>query len=302
MGEFINHQITARRLKFDFSQTPVHWIEGDAYATHVMNVLNIAITQIEHWFCRLANQTLQHVSDPNLIADIKGFIAQEGAHAMAHQGAEQYFHKHDIDIQDYKKFLDWAFKDILSDQPLGITLPTAQLQKLWLAYRMGMIAVWEHYFCSFGTWVLDADGLDNADPVMLDILRWHGAEEVEHRTVAYDAFRGLVGDGLSAYVLRQSSAAIAFPVMAIGWLGTASYLCHIDPHANAKKYAFKNPIRALKQFHQSSKQNRVPSLSMIFKSLKHWSTLSYHPEHDGDVKKALAYLEKSNAARIAQAG
>ena len=67
-------------------------------------------------------------------------------------------------------------------------------------------------------------------------------------------------------------------------------------------YAFKNPIRALKQFHQSSKQNRVPSLSMIFKSLKHWSTLDYHPEHDGDVNKALAYLAKSHAARIAQAG
>ncbi|WP_261994278.1 metal-dependent hydrolase, partial [Streptomyces sp. t39] len=44
-----------------------------------------------------------------------------------------------------------------------------------------------------GDWVLNADGLDRAgaDPVMLDLLRWHGAEEVEHRSVAYDLLRHL---------------------------------------------------------------------------------------------------------------
>jgi uncharacterized protein len=27
------------------------------------------------------------------------------------------------------------------------------------------------------------------DPVMLDMLRWHGAEEVEHKAVAFDTMK-----------------------------------------------------------------------------------------------------------------
>src|SRR5579872_5462491 len=37
-----------------------------------------------------------------------------------------------------------------------------------------------------------------ADPVMLDLLRWHGAEEVEHRALVYDVYQDLSG----SYALR----------------------------------------------------------------------------------------------------
>ncbi|EJO52149.1 metal-dependent hydrolase domain protein [Burkholderia multivorans ATCC BAA-247] len=49
-----------------------------------------------------------------------------------------------------------------------------------------MIASLEHFFGYLGNGVLNAHGLDagKADPTMVDLLRWHGAEELEHRTVA----------------------------------------------------------------------------------------------------------------------
>ena len=37
-----------------------------------------------------------------------------------------------------------------------------------------------------------------SDPVMLDLLRWHGAEEVEHRSVAFELFQHVSG----SYVRR----------------------------------------------------------------------------------------------------
>ncbi len=46
-----------------------------------------------------------------------------------------------------------------------------------------------------GDWALNATALDaaGADPTMMDLLRWHGAEEVEHRAVAFDLFTHLDG-------------------------------------------------------------------------------------------------------------
>ncbi|KYQ81085.1 metal-dependent hydrolase [Acinetobacter sp. NRRL B-65365] len=299
MNQFIDHHIVARKILFDFKNTPRHWVHGDPFATHIINVLNVAITPIEHWFCRLANKTLPYVTDPNLIADLKGFIAQEAAHANAHKGSDIYFKSHDIDTADFKKFVDWVFKNVLSDSPFGTNKFLKSHERLWLAYRMGMIAVWEHYFCSFGTWVLDAKGLEGSDPVMLDIIRWHGAEEVEHRTVAYDAYRALAGDGIKSYILRQASAATAFPIMVIGWLGVGYYLCMIDKSPEAQKIAQnKNPLSFVWKFHQASKLDRLPKIMSVFKSLKHWSSFSYHPEHDGDVAKALAYIANSPAHQL----
>jgi hypothetical protein len=49
----------------------------------------------------------------------------------------------------------------------------------------------EHYTAVLGQWILDAHQLDEAgaDPAMMDLLRWHGAGEVEHRSVAFDVYQ-----------------------------------------------------------------------------------------------------------------
>lgn len=49
----------------------------------------------------------------------------------------------------------------------------------------------------------------------------------------------------------------------------------------------------------AKKKKSLPDLGMILTALKGWSKLSYHPEHDGDVEKALAYLAQSPAAQLA---
>jgi len=54
-------------------------------------------------------------------------------------------------------------------------------------------------------WVLDADGLDEAmHPMMLDLVRWHGAEEVEHRCVAFDVYQHLGGGYPSSNRLKPA--------------------------------------------------------------------------------------------------
>ena len=40
-----------------------------------------------------------------------------------------------------------------------------------------------------------------ADPEMIDLIKWHGSEEIEHRTVAFDLYRHLGGSYIARYYL-----------------------------------------------------------------------------------------------------
>lgn len=301
MSKFLNHELVGRRLKFDFKQTPRYWVPGDVLTTHIYNSMHILLPPVEYWFCRLANQTLPYVQDENLRADIKGFVAQEAAHASTHNGAEEYFAAHGIDPSAFKRGLDWLFKNVLNDTPLGLKWPFKRLEREWLAYRMGIIAGLEHYFCFFGTWVLGAEALDKAgsDPAMLDLVRWHGAEEVEHRTVAFDAYRALAGDGMAGYLGRQAAMAVTFPSIIAFWMAATIYLGRLDDTDEGRRFAKKSLPRILLEFQMTSRTGRLPTLFVIVSGLKDWLKPSHHPEHDGDAEAAKRYLANSPAARSA---
>ncbi len=292
MTSFIDHQIMTRRPKFDFSKTPIHWIANDAFNTHVFNSLHVFIPEVEYWFCRLSNQTLPYVKDDNLRADIKAFIAQEAAHATAHKSARDYLSNYKIDPSAFTATIEWLLRNVLSDSPLGMESFFARHKQDWLAFRMGMIAAWEHYFCFIGTWVLNAGDLDHvADPAMLDLMRWHGAEEVEHRTVAFDAYRALAGEGLKAYVGRQAAMAIAFPIMVVVWLKAAAHLGKVDGTVEGQKLGKKSLPRLIWELDRvGRKTDRLPTVSSLLGSLRLWAKPGHHPEHDGDIQAALRYV------------
>jgi predicted metal-dependent hydrolase len=303
MSTFINHQLVCRRPKFDFAATPIHWIANDAFTTHVFNSLNVFIPEIEHWFCRLSNQTLPYVQDENLRADIKGFVAQEAAHANAHKAARAYFDAHNIDASAFTATVEWLLRNIMNDTPLGMTWPFKALKREWLAYRMGIIACWEHYFCFIGTWILEAKSLDDvSDPAMLDLMRWHGAEEVEHRTVAFDAYRALAGEGLGSYIGRQAAMVVAFPIMFIFWLEATAHLGKVDGTVEGQKIGRQSLPKLIIKFGQTARRTgRLPTIGSLLNSLGLWLKPSHHPEHDGDIEAALRYIADSPAAQLALA-
>jgi Predicted metal-dependent hydrolase len=63
--------------------------------------------------------------------------------------------------------------------------PTVRLNNL--CDRLWLIAAIEHYTAVLGDFSLNCAWDDHgADPTMVDLFRWHGSEEVEHRNVAHD--------------------------------------------------------------------------------------------------------------------
>ena len=211
MSEF-HHKLVQRKVRFDFSDTPLHWVPGEAEASQVMNVLHMLLPSGELWFCRLYNKALPLVSDARLRDDVQGFIRQEAMHSRAHDGAiQRYLSRFDIDSKPFTDKMDFLFERLLCDYPLGQNRLTRALDGWWLRQRCAIIAAVEHFTCVLGKWVLEARELDRrgSDPVMLDLLRWHGAEEVEHRSVAHDLHVHLGG----SFVTRQLTMLLVIAIL-----------------------------------------------------------------------------------------
>ena len=56
-------------------------------------------------------------------------------------------------------------------------------------FRLSVTAALEHYTAAFGSAFLTEDLHDAVPDEMARLLAWHGLEELEHRSVAFDVLR-----------------------------------------------------------------------------------------------------------------
>lgn len=72
---------------------------------------------------------------------------------------------------------------------------------------------------------------------MLDLVKWHGAEEIEHRSVAFDLYRHLGGGYIARYYL---SVVVIIGVIGL-WVDGAAHLMAQDPCFKPLKPAIYKP-------------------------------------------------------------
>ena len=284
-----------RKVQFDWSQTPLEWIPGQPFASHFINEINLLLPAGEFWFCKLYNKALPYITDPKLRDDVQMFIRQEAMHARAHGAAiVEYLHAHGIETETNTAQEDKLFEVLLADQPMGVRLPKV-LEKQWLVFRLGIVAAIEHMTCVLGNYVLRQDQWKDADPVLLDLLRWHGAEEVEHRCVAFDVYKHLGGRYPSRYYL----ATIAMPAIFGLWVHGAAHLMKQDPRFSDKKPSVFRPWIWL-EWQRQSKTGQLPSLFRLLREELPFFSPWYNPVNEGSTEEALAYLNASPAAQRAR--
>ena len=129
-----------------------------------------------------------------------------------------------IDTKPYTDRLGKSLSRTLGDPPKFFPPP---LKRWWLYRRLADVAALEHFTAILGEWVLNNRGLDyaGADPMMLDLLRWHGAEEVEHRSLVFDVYQNVSGN----YFIRAFSMLMTAPLFVGWWIAGARYLMSNDP-------------------------------------------------------------------------
>ncbi|MFF1355823.1 metal-dependent hydrolase [Streptomyces sp. NPDC058297] len=287
-----HYAITPRRVSFDWEKTPLHWIPDEPAATHVINVLHLLLPAGERWFVKVFKEGLPLVDEPELLGDVKGFMGQEATHSVQHAYVLDHLAAQRLDTGDFTKHVDFLFEKLLGERPpLGAPVSTQE----WLRFRLSVVAAIEQFTAVLGNWVLHAEGLDaaSADEVMLDLLRWHGAEEVEHRAVAFDMYQHCGGEGLPRYARRLAGMAVTAPVMLYLWAWGAAYLIRHDPQlAGRLRYSLAEHNRAVRK-------GLLPSWRELGAAIPRYLRRSYHPSQEGSLRKAVEYLARSPAARTA---
>ncbi|WP_328466481.1 metal-dependent hydrolase [Streptomyces sp. NBC_00448] len=288
----MSHAIKPRRVTFDWKQTPLHWIPGEPTATHVINVLHLLLPAGERWFVKVFKEALPLVTDERLLKDVKGFMGQEATHSVQHAYVLEHLAEQRLDTEAYTRHVEWMFDVMLGERPpWGLPVPRRE----WLRFRLSLIAAIEHFTAVLGDWILDADALDGADSdeVMLDLLRWHGAEEVEHRSVAFDMYQHAGGKGAVRYLRRAEGMALAWPTLFYLWVAGARYLLRHDPQLDRGRYRFKDHRAA-------ARRGLVPSWASLHGAMPRYLRRSYHPSQEGSLRKAVEYLAVSPAAQAVQ--
>jgi predicted metal-dependent hydrolase len=278
--------IHSRRVVFDWERTPLHWVPGDAQTTHTINVLHLLLPAGERWFVKVYKQALDDIRDAELLEDVKGFMAQESWHSRAHATVLDHLASQGIDSTPYTRRVEWMFDRLLGDNPLRLRGIPRRLKRRWLLRRLGIIAAVEHFTAVLGVWVLDSPALDRAgaDPVMLDLLRWHGAEEVEHRHVAFDLFKHAGG----TYFGGVLAMVVTAPVLAYLWFQGVRFFMHADPTTTREP--------TWREFRRAGRRGLVPTASLLLAAVPRYLRRDYHPSREGSTERALAYLAESPAA------
>ncbi|MFZ5723659.1 MAG: metal-dependent hydrolase [Pseudomonadota bacterium] len=284
------HDITPRKVAFDWSQTPLHWIPGQPYESHMWNAFHLMLPVGEFAFCRIFNQALPYITDDKLRADVQGFIRQEAMHARAHDGAaEKYLAAHGVLVRDYleqvNKVLEWAGHHRFFSLPIP-----EPLQKQWLIFQVGVVAAAEHFTCVVGKYMLENEDWEarGADAMMTDLLRWHGAEEVEHRSVAFDLYRHLGGTYPTRYYLMLLSTPLVLGLQATA----AVHLMKQDPALAPHKPSLFG-LWFWREWQRSAKKKRIPGLGSLLVDELRYLMPWYNPAHEADTFTALAYLARS---------
>jgi uncharacterized protein len=276
-----------REVEFDWSALPMHWVPGDPFTTHLLNVLHLLLPEGERWFVRVFGDALPLIRDPRLAEDVRGFIGQEAMHAESHQSVLDHLDARGLDTEGYVEQVGWLFRTVLGDREFRGP-GAARRRQRWLLERVATVAAIEHFTAVLGDAILNSPGLDihRADPVMLDLLRWHGAEEVEHRAVAYDVFTHLDG----SYPRRVRHMLVTGPVMLALWVRGVSYLMAHDPSRPGRP-RLRDALRLPRY--------GLPSAFGLLTSFLPYLKPGYHPSQHGSTNQAVAYLAASPAARIA---
>lgn len=173
--------IEVRNLRFETGESiPRHWHGGRRAVTLFFNNLSIFFPAGERFFIAAVRAHLDRVENPELLKEVKAFVAQEGFHNREHIRYNEMLRAQGYPVEEMEARVIRILKRA-----------SRILPKRW---QLAATAALEHFTSLMGEFILrDPRLLEGAHPEMVALWRWHAAEENEHKAVAFDVYRAAGG-------------------------------------------------------------------------------------------------------------
>lgn len=252
----------------DIDAIPQYWNMDNPVLTHFENAFSIMIPPGERFFIDSVRHHEKRVTDDEGRELIRAFVQQEGLHSRAHDRFNASYAKFGIDVRKQQRYADRVFGRL----------------RRWLPWRIQLgITVFAEHLTAVGAHTLldNDDAEDEMDPQMLEFWRWHAAEELEHKSVAFDLFAKVGG----RYATRMLSVFIAVALLAVPMLRITKGMMNDDTHA---------PTRAERKeaaaFQRKILRQQAPMLAAYLRP-------SFHPWQIDDTAMLERWYQSAPAAR-----
>ncbi len=172
-----------------------HWLNGDPLATHLSNALHIMFPAGEQFLIRSVRVFSDRL-EPELKERVQGFIGQEAQHSREHRRFWDVIRAQGVPVDAFERFYSTTAYGWL--EPLARRIGGDVL-------ALSATAAIEHYTAIMAEQGLRGALEERASEVNLPremqrLFQWHAAEEIEHKSVAFDVLRA-VNDSYGLRVL-----------------------------------------------------------------------------------------------------
>lgn len=177
----MSHDITVRRMDFRFpDEIELDFSRGKPELSFGLIGLSLLLPYLEPYLIRTMKKARERITDPDLLADVENFSAQEGQHYRQHIRFNRALRLSGCSgLEDLEKKLEEDYLRFSRTRSLRFNL----------AYAEGFEAL----TTAFALFSLEGpDELLGHSPGE-ELLRWHAIEELEHRTVAFDVYEHVFG-------------------------------------------------------------------------------------------------------------
>ena len=271
-----HHPIKVRskiRLTFEMDEIPRHFIAGMAVPTHISNGVNLLFPAGERFFIRSVRRYLPLVEEkkPELAGKIKDFFGQEGSHAREHERHFQWLRDQGYDVDTFLKAYHYVAFGIL-EKAVG--------PKLCLS----VTAALEHFTASLAErGITSKQYHQHIHPRMLDLFMWHAAEEIEHKSVAFDVLK-LVDPSIG---LRRAGMVAAAITLVPFWIMGALWMMSQEDES----------IRVLFKQFAAGQKNRQSTGSesdaeVLYRAFWEYMQPDFHPDNHDNYHLALRVFEE----------
>jgi predicted metal-dependent hydrolase len=182
---------------------------------------------------------------------VLAFFKQEGHHAHHHDKLNEVIRAHGFQIDEFLETYTKLSRWIEDHVPAKLNLAGT--------------AAAEHFTAILADGAFSKGILDSLHPTMRELLSWHAAEEIEHKSVAFDVLRQID----PSYATRIAGLVYATTMLGGFWLWGAVMLMRQE------KRGLRGTLRELGKM-----RKRDPILRRVFgRGIREYVRWDFHPSH-----------------------